>query len=189
MNELEFLRSQLRLERTHYEQQRALLGRSLRAMAIGERVGAVTQAAADYLVFALRRAARRDRQHADQVEARLAKATALEADQRSLILAAVARCRNDASEAQAAVDALAAALQAGPSAALGEAVLGACHTFDGWATQFKPAGREALEPWFDRLYDVGDWRRVALTDAESVFEERRLHEAATAVARAAGMLA
>jgi hypothetical protein len=189
MNELEFLRSQLRLERTHYEQQRALLGRSLRTMGAGESVNAVTVAAADYLVFALRRAARRDRQHADQVEARLAKATALEADQRSLILAAVARCRTDANEAQAAVEDLATALQAGNSAGLGKAVLGACHTFDGWATQFKPTGREALEPWFDRFYDVVDWRRIALTDAESVFEERRLHEAATSVARAAGMLA
>jgi hypothetical protein len=189
MNELEFLRSQLRLEGTHYEQQRALLGRCLQAVAKGEQVGVVTLAAAAYVVFALRRAVRRDHVHADQVESRVANATALDAGQRAMILAAVARSRADSSEAQAAVEALASGLQTATAACLGEAALGACHSFDHWAQRFKPAGRDALEPWFDRLYDVSDWRRVALTDAESVFEERRLHDTAVAAAGAAGLLA
>jgi hypothetical protein len=189
MNELEFLRSQMRLERTHCESQRALLGRSLQAVAAAEPARDALLAAAHYLVFALRREARRDRLHADQTEARLAVAQVVEADQRKTALAAVARLRAEASALAAAIETLAVALQAPATAAVGDSLRTACTAFEGWATNFKPAGREALEPWFERLYAISDWRQVALTDAESVFEERRLHEAANAAARAAGLLA
>lgn len=187
MNELEFLRSQLRLEHTHYTRLRALLGRSLPGAATDKCLLAVTVSTANYVVFVLQRAARRDHIHADQIEARLSPAQALRADERNAIIAAVAQLRVDARALGAAVEALAAALPAPSEHASGGSVLPACHAFDAWASNFNFAARAALEPWLERLYDIGDWRRAALTDAEAVFQERRLRTAATDAARAAAL--
>ena len=184
MNELEFLRSQLRLEQTHLDGSRELLNRALRHQPVDAPTVTARRAALAHLAFGLQRAIERGHVHARQVPERLAQGD------------------YSAAERIAALDAV-ATLQAvlTPAAVtvvgLSTAVASAADSDD----RLRDAAREALplaeqlgkaaatlEPWCARLYDLSDWRRAARIDAEAVFEERRLHEQAIEHARAAGLL-
>lgn len=186
MNELAFLRGQLRLERSHYGQQLDLLARSLRSPAGEPGVDRTVRAAAAYVLFATRRTVQRNHLHARRLASRLA-ATELAADERGAIGAASQRLVAVTAATQAALDALAAAMAVDACATDTAALRDACAAFAGPVPAEVMAAAETLEPWFERLYDLADWRSVALTDAESVFEERCLHDAAFHAAGEAGL--
>lgn len=168
MNELEFLRSQLRLEQTHLDGSRDLLSRALRqASAEGPRLAA-RQAALAHLDFALQRATERSRVHSQLLEERVAR-SAFSTTERLAVLDAVAALQS----ALALAASSSGGLSAGHAQQLAERISKAT---------------AAVEPWCARLYDLSDWRRAARIDAEAVFEERRLYEHAIEHARAAGLL-
>lgn len=189
MNELEFLRGQLRLERTHYREQIALLTRSLCAPESGGSVARAIQATAAYLVFAARRSVRRNHLYARQLASRLAAGEPLAADEQRAVDAASQRLASSTTATQTALEALGAALAAHDGTDDAGGLHKACAAFTENVNAETLAAAETLDPWFERLYSLGDWRCVALTDAESVFEERRLYDAATHAAGKAGLLA
>jgi hypothetical protein len=168
MNELEFLRSQLRLEQTHFDSILDLLCRTLRHATVDGPLLAARQAALAHLEFALERATERSRVHS-QLLAELIARSALSTTERLAVLDAAAAL-------QSALVPDASSLR-GLSAAAAQQL----------AERISQAAA-ALEPWCARLYDLSDWRRAARIDAEAVFKERRLYEHAIEHARAAGLL-
>jgi hypothetical protein len=168
MNELEFLRSQLRLEQSNLDCSRELLRRALHQTASEGPILAARQAALAHLAFALQRATERCRVHSQLLAERVARSACSEAE-RFEVLDAVA--------------ALQSALGPGAATGLAPSAEDALLLAERISTF-----TAALEPWCDRLYDLPDWRRAARIDAEAVFEERRLHEDAIDRARAAGLL-
>lgn len=177
MNELEFLRSQVRLERTHMREVRASLRDALRRTLPPAQVDAFAQAAAAYLVFALRRFVAQDRGHCVRLAERVAAAPNVDAAERARIDAALGELASALQETEAATTALSAALEGRRRQALDlPAWLAACRRFDDFYEQHLVQRRHQLGAWLEHHYDIGDWRRTSLVDAESVFEERQLHE-------------
>jgi hypothetical protein len=168
MNELEFLRSQLRLEQTHFDSILDLLSRTLRQATADRPLLAARQAALAHLEFALQRATEQSRVHSQLLPAHVAR-SAFSTTERRAVLDAVAAL-------QSALVPDASSLR-GLSAATAQQL----------AERISQAAA-ALEPWCARLYDLSDWRRAACIDAEAVFEERRLYDHAIEHARAAGLL-
>lgn len=168
MNELEFLRSQLRLEQSHLDNSRDLLSRALRQASAEGPLVAARQAALAYLEFALQRATERSRVHSQLLAERVAH-SAFSTTERAAVLEAVAALQSALAPA--------ASSPGEPSAGHAQQL----------AERISKA-TAALDPWCTRLYDLSDWRRAARIDAEAVFEERRLYEHAIERARAAGML-
>lgn len=161
MNELEFLRSQLRLEQAHLDSTREWLRRASRQAAADGPVFLARQAALAHLAFALHRAMERCRMDSQLLEERAAR-SACSTTERLALMAAIATSQS-ALAPDAADDALQLARRISDATA-------------------------ALDPWCARLYDLSDWRRAARIDAEAVFEERRLYEHALECARAARFL-
>lgn len=188
MNELEFLRGQLRLERTHYQEQIALLTRGLCSRGADVSADRAIQASAAYLVFAARRSVRRNHLHARQLASRLATGEPLAADEQRVVDAASQRLASSTAATQTALEALVAALATHDGSHDAGGLHKACAAFAETVNAETLVAAETLDPWVERLYNLGDWRCVALTDAESVFEERRLYDAAIHAAGEAGLL-
>lgn len=164
MNELEFLRSQLQLEQANLARSCDVLARAARhAGTEGPAhapARAASQAALAHVQFGLQRALQRARAHA------------------RLLSDHVARGSVGAAELDALRDAIGtvqSALHEAPTLPPQQA-----------ADRLRSAGA-SVEPWCARLYRLADWRSVAQIDAEAVFEDRRLHEAAMDAARTAGL--
>lgn len=176
MDELSFIREQVRTERRHMGEVRRALAQVLREAPVtgtgrGTETGAdrgatFIAAAASYLVFIVQRFNAQDQQHCELLRPRLPA--------------------NDAS-ALAAVDSLAATLARSREAvaALQQVVQG------GAADQLRAAATAYLEfherellpkgsslsPWMEKLYGAADWRRASMVDAESILEERARYDA------------
>lgn len=179
MNELEFLRSQVRLERTHMRDVRAALGDALRRSPAPPGLDASAQAAARYLVFVLRRFVMQDRMHCSQLATRVGAAQGLEAAERARIDGALRDLAMALDDVATATDALAGALDARQRGAMEpQEWLEACAAFDRFYEAHLVQRRHQLSLWLESYYDIADWRRSSCVDAESVFEERRLHEEA-----------
>lgn len=165
MNELEFLRSQLQLEQANLARSCDILARAARHAGTEgpapSPASTAVQAANAHVEFALRRELQRARTHARLLSDHIARGS-------------VGATELDGLRAATAV--LQAALDEAPALAPQQC-----------ADRLRTAGAP-LEPWCARLYSLSDWRRAAQIDAEAVFEDRRLHEAAIAAARSAGLL-
>lgn len=186
MNELEFLRSQLRLEQNHLDRSRDLLQRALRLGAADAAARAARQAALAHLQFALRRSTERGHVHVQLVSGRTATGYSGAAERRA-VLDAVAALQAALATAEPALQRVAfAATTASPHD--GDDPLRAAATAAQQLADGIGHATEMLEPWFARLYDLSDWRRAARIDAEAVFDERRLYDAAVEAARTAGIL-
>lgn len=181
MNELEFLRSQVRLERLHLREQRAALGTLLRRALPVDAQDACAQALAAHLVFLMRRFVLQDRSHVERLGARVAAARDVAPEERQRIGQTLHELAATLDAAQAATGSLADALEQRRHGALDAAGwLAACREFDAFYEGRLAAHRHALGTWLETYYDIGDWRRSSHVDPESVFEERRLHELALA---------
>lgn len=172
MDELSFIREQVRTERRHMGEVRAALDDALAAGGPGATdaaaVGssdAFVAAAVRYLVFIVQRFNAQDQAHGAQLRPRL---DAADSDARMALDeldATLARSR-------AEIAVLQEAMQAGASPALRVA---ARRYLDFYQRELL-ARRHSLTPWLERHYAAADWRRASMVDAESILEERDLYE-------------
>ncbi len=179
MNELEFLRSQVRLERVHMRDLRALFSAALQRAVPPALLDGFSQAAGAYLVFALRRFVAQDRMHCERLAARVASASGVDATERARITAALRDLAATLAATDVATRQFAAALERRRAGSLdAPGWFDTCRELDRFYESHLVQRRHQLGPWLESYYDILDWRRSSMVDAESVFEERRLHEAA-----------
>jgi hypothetical protein len=166
MNELEFIREQVRLERRHMAEVRQALETALLGRAVADpSLQIFCQAAARYLVFIVQRFNAQDQIHCDQLRSCL---TAEDATS----LQSLEQLHSTLAQSRPAVAQLSAALA---SPASMETLLDACRRYLDFYRHELLARKNSLYPLFDQHYGMADWRRASLVDADSVLEERTLY--------------
>lgn len=181
MNEIDYLRSQVRLERSHLREVCAALSTQLASMRPDVDLDVAARGAAPYLVYALRRLARQDALHSSRVRAYIDEASEALAGEHARVRAMLEELEGTLQELGSVLARFEAAYQARISGALDAAGwIATCREFDAWYGAKLATQRHALGSWLDANYSLADWRSTALVDADSVLEERRLYAAALA---------
>jgi hypothetical protein len=181
MNELQFLRSQVALERGHMASVRRACADALNQTSAG--IGASVQEefclrCARYLVFIVARFNAQDQAHSDQLRPLLAADDAMHRETLDDLDRTLALNRE-------ALGALAAALQARdvePSqagAALLDApgagaLLQACRAYLEFYERVLTRRRHVLAPLLEQHYRMPHWRRACFVTADTVLEEKAL---------------
>jgi hypothetical protein len=181
MNEIEFLRSQVRLERRHLREVRAAWSARLDSACTDRELDRVTLSSAPYLLFALRRLAGQDSGHCERLRSFLDRNAEANPDESAELRAALAEVAQSLQQLHAARQRFEAAYQARVEGRLDvTGWIRACREFDSWYATQLAAQRHRLGHWLDAHYTLADWRSTSLVDAESILEERRLYDAALA---------
>jgi hypothetical protein len=182
MNELDYLRDQVSLERSHMRELRSSFARLLVEGRDDEQLERQTVALATYLLFALRRLVLQDELHCRQLRERIAAAAEGSAGEHAHIVATIDDLERSLADARGALDRFEAAHRELATAGRSGVAdwLDACRRFNTWYETQLGTRRHALGDWLDAYYTLADWRRASLVDAESVLEERRLYAAARA---------
>lgn len=170
MNEVDFLRDQLALERHHFDAVRGACETALAAAIEPARLEEFCRVAARYLCFAGERLALRDRVHCEQLRALLAREDAASHNLVDDLGATLAPRR-------AALDSLAAGLTERRADELSAAgFIDLCReslrALDAALARRPPV----LQRLLDRHYRVVEWRNASQVDADSILEERERYE-------------
>jgi hypothetical protein len=163
MNELEFIRQQVSTERAHMGATRAALGASLSARYPDDVLEPFARAAAQYLVFVVRRFNRQDLEHCAILGPRVPAADT--GDHSTL--------KDLADTLQLSTEAI-ERLAAAAGAPLPD-LLAACREYDRFYREVLVQRRHAIYHLFERHYGIEQWRRASFVDADSILEERRLY--------------
>lgn len=121
---------------------------------------------ADYLVFIVARFNAQDRAHAEQIRPRLGAGD--DAGRKTIgeLLAAL-------DQSHVAIERLGTAVADWRGGRSGDAALvAALRDYLAFYASVLATRRHSLQPWFDAHYGIGEWRRAAGVDADSIFEER-----------------
>ena len=169
MNELEFIRRQVSIERSHMAAVRGACAAAL-ALPRDERPGTdFLQACAGYLVFAVGRFNTQDLAHCDRLRAHLPVDAAQDRATLDDLDRTLAASRK-------AIDALAAALrdrEAAGDAGDDDAFVAALRGYLSFYSNVLAGRRHALQHLFEAHYAVADWRAASAVDADSILEERQ----------------
>ena len=166
MNELEFIREQVRLERQHMAEVRQALES---ALATDATLTEFCQSAARYLVFVVQRFNAQDQIHCDQLGPRLDPNDAANSESLRSLAATLARSR-------AAIAELESALGADAVTTLPRE----CRRYLQFYRTELSTRKNVLYPLLVLHYDIGDWRRASLVTADSILTERELYAAVQA---------
>lgn len=177
MNELEFIRDQVRTERRHMAEVRSILQAALSSTPASPVTARSIELAARYLVFSVRRFDAQDQMHCEQLAPRISAGDAVACGS----LAALAQTL---SLSRAAIEQLQCALTAAGAAPDSETLRIACEGYLDFYRRSLTTLRASLYPLLEQHYGVADWRRASLVDAESIISERELYDAVRAAADA-----
>jgi hypothetical protein len=181
MNEVEYLRSQVRLERSHLREVRAALSARLAAVRADDELDGPALATAPYLLYALRRLEEQDGRHCSRLRAHIDQKPEARPGEHARVGAALAELKQALQELHQARQRFESAYQERTERRLdASGWVEACREFDAWYESRLAPRRHALGDWLDAYYTLADWRSTSLVDAESVLEERRLHGVALA---------
>ncbi len=181
MNEIEYLRSQVRLERSHLREVRAAWSARLGSGRPDDELDRVALACAPYLLFALRRLAVQDSRHCDRLRGLIDRNAETVVDEPAELRDALTEIGQSLQQLYEACQRFESAYQARVAGRLDvTGWIRACREFDAWYADRLAVQRHRLDRWLDTHYALTDWRSTSLVDADSVLEERRLHEAALA---------
>lgn len=167
MNEQEFIRQQVQLERAHMGAARAALASALQGQYPPETLEPFARAAANYLVFVVRRFNRQDLEHCAILRPLVPASDTAD-------LQVISDLEKTLQLSAAAIEAL-AARNAAPLPDL----LAACQEYNLFYTTVLGKRRHAIYHLFERHYDINSWRRASFVDADSILEERALYAAVT----------
>lgn len=170
MNELDFLRDQLALERRHFDAVRSACESAIAAGLEPTRLDEFCRVATRYLCFAGERLNLQDRAHCEQLDALLAPD-----DAASLNL--VGDLRASLAARASALESLAAGLEQRRADTLGavgfiDVCRGSLRALDEAFARRPPVLGRLLE----RHYRVAQWRAASQVDADSILEERERYE-------------
>ena len=173
MDELAFIREQVRTERRHMAEVRQALGTAIDARINAESLDPFCAAAVQYLLFAVRRFNAQDQAHCDQLRPRLPVDDKSSQALLDALGSTLARSR-------VAIDELANSTVAPPSNAQGSALVDAAQRYLAFYREALATQQGSLYPLFEKHYRQQDWRAASMVDADSVLEERRLYAAVRA---------
>lgn len=180
MNEIDYLRHQVHLERDHLLEVRAALSVRLSGSDPDD-IDQGTLAAAPYLLYALQRLADRDALHCERLRARLATAPGAPRADWARISEALAEWRRTLADLRDACTRFEAAFRQHSTGLLETSRwVDACREFDSRLETTMARRPTSLETWLDAYYTLADWRSAALVDAEAVLEERSMYSTALA---------
>ena len=181
MNELEFLRTQIRLERQHMVEVRKNLEVALARPVPQMQRDAIERfctAAARYLVFIVKRFNAQDQIHCQQLRPNIAGGDHDNEDALAALECLLARSRVAIASLQAALP--------GPGAAdaqtSGMALRHACAEYLQFYRDEMLQRNSTLTALFERHYGTTEWRSASLLDADAVLQERQLYAAVQAAA-------
>ncbi len=163
MNEQDFIRQQVQLERAHMGATRAALAKALDGQYPTEILEPFARAAARYLVFVVRRFNRQDLEHCAILLPLVPASDTADHE-------ALADLTKTLQLSGTAIEALASRLDA-PLPDL----LAACVDYNQFYTTVLMARRHATYHLFEQHYDIESWRRASFVDADSILEERALY--------------
>lgn len=170
MNEVDFLRDQVALERQHFDSVRGACAAAIGSALDPARLDELCRVAARYLCFAGERSALQDRAHCELLRARVARDDAASHKLVDDLGATLAPRR-------ATLETLAAALADRRTDTLGAAEFVAICRETLRALDDALARRPpVLQRLFDRHYRVAEWRAASHIDADSILEERERYE-------------
>lgn len=180
MDELSFIREQVRTERRHMAEVRSALEAALAHDAAQTAAASSAHdfilATARYLVFAVQRFNAQDQKHCEQLRPRLGDAAgaATSAATKALddLTQTLARSRNTIAALQVAVT---SAATADPQSSA--SLRSACASYLDFYKSELLTQTGSLSPLLEQHYSAADWRRASMVDAESILEERDLYDA------------
>jgi hypothetical protein len=169
VNDLEFIREQVRTERRHMAEVRQALGQALEADIDVGRLEAFCRVATQYLIFVVQRFNQQDGIHCDQLRPKVPADDTVMLNTLAQLVQTLARNR-------AAILKLAQALQLA-STTQSSTLPAACRTYLEFYRSELATQRNSLYPLMEQHYSHADWRRASLVDADSILEERERYQA------------
>lgn len=173
MNELQYIREQVRTERRHMAEVRLALTSALDAGFVAPILLPFCAAGARYLVFIVKRFNAQDQLHCDQLQPHLAPEDVENRESLQQLTQTLARSRE-------AIGKLDLALRSCATGTAEETLRSACSSYLAFYRDELATRRNSLYPLLERHYGVAEWRRASLVDAESILEERALYGAVQA---------
>lgn len=166
MNEIQFLRDQVSLERRHMTAVKDALGAALEARFDEALLRPFCLAAVRYLLFAMQRFHRQDAKHAELLLARLPAEAVADRTRVAEVAAAL-----EGAHAGLGPLAEAAAAAADPDAPAAP-LIAACRDYVRWFETRLRDRRHSFHDLFDACYGIEEWRAASFVDADSILEER-----------------
>jgi hypothetical protein len=167
VNELEFIRGQVSLERRHMAAVRNACAAALALPADRQPDASFLVAGAEYLRSSLQRFCDQDQAHCDQLRPRLPSGENHD-------LRALDDLHRTLAASRAALAPLAKALDAHLAGAGTAAdVSAALRAFLEFYANVLASRRHALHHLFDAHYGIAEWRAASAVDADAIFEERQ----------------
>jgi len=171
VNELEFIRRQVSIERTHMAAVRSACAAALSLPRAERPEVEFLRACAEYLVFVVGRFNAQDQAHCDLLGPRLPTSATHD-------LATLEDLGRTLEASRGAIAKLEIAVRAGSD----EAFVAALRTYLAFYSNVLAGHRHALHHLFDAHYEVADWRAASAVDADAILEERERY------ARVAGLI-